>query len=69
MTHVPFKGSAPAIEAMLSNQINVIFDPFSTIYSQVQAGRVKGLAMTTLKRSAMVPELPTVAEQAGIQPE
>ena len=43
MTHVPFKGSSPAIEAMLSNQINVIFDPFSTIYSQVQAGRVKGL--------------------------
>ena len=62
MTHVPFKGSSPAIEAMLSNQINVIFDPFSTIYSQVQAGRVKGLAMTTLKRSAMVPALPTVAE-------
>ena len=62
MTHVPFKGSTPAIEAMLSNQINVIFDPFSTIYAQVQAGRVKGLAMTTLKRSAMVPELPTVAE-------
>ena len=62
MTHVPFKGSSPAIEAMMSNQINVIFDPFSTIYSQVQAGRVKGLAITTLKRSAMVPELPTVAE-------
>lgn len=62
MTHVPFKGSSPAIEAMLSNQINVIFDPFSTIYAQVQAGRVKGLAMTTLKRSTMVPDLPTVAE-------
>lgn len=62
MTHVPFKGSSPAIEAMMSNQINVIFDPFSTIYAQVKAGRVRGLAMTTKNRSDIAPDLPTVSE-------
>jgi len=64
MTHVPFKGSSPAIEAMMSNQINVIFDPFSTIYAQVKAGRIRGLAMTTKNRSDIAPDLPLVEMDA-----
>ena len=62
MTHVPYKGSAPAIEALLGGQINVMFDPFSTLYGQVKAGKVKALALTTRTRSAIAPELPTVSE-------
>ena len=62
MVHVPYKGSSPAIEALLANQINVMFDPFSTLYGQVRAGKVRGLALTTKKRLSVAPELPTVSE-------
>lgn len=62
MNHVPYKGSAPAITDLIGGQIQVLFDPFSTIYPQVRAGKARGLAVTTERRSAVAPELPTVAE-------
>jgi tripartite-type tricarboxylate transporter receptor subunit TctC len=62
MVHVPYKGGAPAMTALLGNQTQVLFASPSTAIPQVKAGRVKGLAVTTLKRSLMLPDLPTIAE-------
>lgn len=62
MNHIPYKGSAPAITDLIGGQIQVLFDPFSTIYPQVRAGKARGLAVTTAQRSPVAPELPTVAE-------
>ncbi|MEO8202289.1 MAG: tripartite tricarboxylate transporter substrate binding protein [Betaproteobacteria bacterium] len=62
MNHVPYKGSAPAITDLVGGQLQVLFDPFSSLYPQVRSGKARGLALTTAKRSAMAPALPTVAE-------
>jgi tripartite-type tricarboxylate transporter receptor subunit TctC len=62
MNHIPYKGSAPAITDLVGGQIQVLFDPFSTLYPQVAAGKVRALAVTTEKRSSVAPDLPTLAE-------
>ena len=62
MVHVPYKGGAPAMTALLANEVQLIFASPSTAIPQVKAGRVKGLAVTTAKRSLMLPDLPTIAE-------
>lgn len=62
MVHVPYKGGAPAMAALLGNETQVLFASPSTAIPQVKSGRVKGLAVTTLKRSLMLPDLPTIAE-------
>ena len=63
MTHVPFKGEAPAVQHLMSNQNQAIYvgTPALAI-PNVNAGRIKALAVTTLTRSKLVPELPTVDE-------
>ena len=63
MNHVPYKGSAPAITDLVGGQIQVLFDPISSVYPQVQAGKARGLAVTTERRSSAAPDLPTVIEQ------
>jgi tripartite-type tricarboxylate transporter receptor subunit TctC len=62
MVHVTYKGGAPAMTALLSGETQLIFASPSTAIPQVKAGRARGLAVTTLKRSVMLPELPTIAE-------
>ena len=62
MNHVPYKGSAPAIADLLGGQIDVLFDPFSTLYPQARAAKVRALAVTTERRSSVAPDVPTVAE-------
>ena len=65
MTHVPFKGVAPAVTAVVAGQIDWTFATVVAVLPQVRAGRLRGLAVSTAKRSQSVPEVPTVAE-AGI---
>ena len=65
MVHVPYKGGGPAMAALLGGEVQIVFSSPSTAIPQVKAGKIKGLAVTTLKRSAMLPDLPTVAE-AGL---
>ena len=62
MNHIPYKGSAPALTDVIGGQIQVLFDPFSSIYPYVVSGKVRALAVTTDKRSPTAPMLPTVAE-------
>lgn len=62
MNHIPYKGSAPAITDLLGGQIQVLFDPFSSIHPQVASGKAKALAITTAQRSAVAPQVPTVIE-------
>jgi tripartite-type tricarboxylate transporter receptor subunit TctC len=62
MNHIPYKGSAPAITDLLGGQVQVLFDPFSSIHPQVASGKVKALAITTADRSAVAPKVPTVIE-------
>ncbi|MDO5624326.1 MAG: tripartite tricarboxylate transporter substrate binding protein [Pseudomonadota bacterium] len=65
MTHVPYKGSAPAIADLLGGATDVMFDNMPSAIAHVRAGKLRALAVTTDKRSAEMPDLPTIAE-AGV---
>jgi tripartite-type tricarboxylate transporter receptor subunit TctC len=65
MVHIPYKGGAPAMIDLLAGQIQLIFSSAPTAVPQVKAGKIRGLAVTTAKRSVILPELPTIAE-AGL---
>ncbi len=65
MLHVPYKGTGQAVTDLVGGQIDVMFSPAETVMQQVQAGRLKALAVTSAKRFAALPNLPTVAE-AGV---
>jgi tripartite-type tricarboxylate transporter receptor subunit TctC len=62
MVHVPYKGTTPAIAALLSGEVSVMFATVTGIQPQIKAGKAKGLAVTTPKRSNMLPDVPTVSE-------
>lgn len=63
LLHVPYKGTGPALQDLLANQINLSFESsVGTSFNNVTAGRLKVLAITGAKRSAVVPGVPTVAE-------
>jgi len=64
MLHVPYKGGAPAVIDTVAGNVSVLFAAFPTVSGQVRAGRLKALAVTSAKRIAIAPELPTVAEAA-----
>jgi tripartite-type tricarboxylate transporter receptor subunit TctC len=59
--HVPFKGGAPATQALLAGDTQFMFDNLANAMAQVKAGKLKALAVTTAERSKLVPELPTMA--------
>jgi tripartite-type tricarboxylate transporter receptor subunit TctC len=62
MTHVPYKGAAPAMQDLIAGRVQLMFDNFASASAQVKAGKVRALAVTTAKRSSLAPELPTIAE-------
>ncbi len=64
IVHVPYKGSAPAMAALLGGEIDFMFDTVITALPHVKAGKLAGLAVTKGTRSSAVPDLPTVAEAA-----
>lgn len=66
MTHVPYKGLAPALTDLMSGEVQVMFSSAVAMLPQVKAGRLRAVAMTGAKRSAAIPDIPTVAE-AGLK--
>ena len=65
MTHVPYKGGAPALQAVAGGEVQVIFEGIVTLAPQIKAGRLRALAITGTARDAALPDVPTVAE-AGL---
>ena len=62
MLHVPYKGNAQAIVDVISGQVTMMFDQVSTSLGHIQSGRLRPLAVTSLKRSPLLPAIPTVDE-------
>jgi tripartite-type tricarboxylate transporter receptor subunit TctC len=66
MLHVPYKGTGQAVTDLLAGQIDVMFAPAQTVMPQVQAGKLRALAVTSARRATTLPDLPTAAE-AGVR--
>ena len=62
VTHIPYKGTALAIPDLISGKVDVLFDSLPTGMPHVRDGRLRALGVTTLKRSALAPELPPIAD-------
>jgi tripartite-type tricarboxylate transporter receptor subunit TctC len=62
LVHVPYKGAGPAVNALIAGEIQVMFAPIVAVLPQVKAGRLRALGVTSAKRSAAAPDLPTLAE-------
>ena len=66
MLHVPYKSTPPALEDIMGGRVSMMFADFTTAMPHVQAGTLRALAVTRIKRSALFPELPTM-DEAGIK--
>jgi tripartite-type tricarboxylate transporter receptor subunit TctC len=62
MTHIPYRGGAPAINDLIPGRVDVIFDNMPSILQHAKGGQVRALAVTTKERVSVVPEIPTIAE-------
>ena len=62
ITHVPFKGGAPALTALISGEVDLSYENSLVVTPHIKAGKVKALAVTGAKRSRLMPELPTISE-------
>src|SRR5918911_4235602 len=65
MTHVPYRGSGPAVADLVSGRLDAMFDSITSAAPHIASGRLRALAVTTGRRIAAFPDLPTVAE-AGV---
>jgi tripartite-type tricarboxylate transporter receptor subunit TctC len=65
MTHIPYKGSAPAVTDMIAGQVDTMFDNTPNVLPHVRSGRLKALAISSKVRAPSAPEIPTV-EEAGV---
>lgn len=66
IVHIPFRGSGPAQAAMLSGEIDLMFDNLPPQLPHIKSGKVRPLAVTSLKRSAALPDVPTL-DEAGLK--
>lgn len=62
MTHVPFRGSGEAVPALMSGDVDVMFDNLPSAITHIQSGALRALAVTTTERSEMLPDVPTISE-------
>ena len=66
MTHIPYKGSAPAVTDLMGGQVQAMFDNIPSALPHIKAGKLRAIATTGAKRDATLPDLPTIAE-AGVK--
>lgn len=66
LMHIPYKGNAPATTDLVGGQIMLMFDQVSTSVGYIQSGRLRGLAVTSKKRSPLFPDMPTI-DEAGVK--
>ena len=59
---VPYKGSGPALNDLISGQVDLMFDQLPSSLAQVQGGKLKAVAVTSRQRTSVAPEIPTIAE-------
>ena len=62
MLHIPYKGSGPAVTDLVGGQVQLMFDNLPSSIGQIKAGKLRAIAVTTLKRSPALPDVPTIAE-------
>jgi len=62
MTHIPYKGSAQALQDLIGGQVQLMFDNLPPSLPQIKAGKLRALAVTTAMRAAAIPDIPTLAE-------
>jgi tripartite-type tricarboxylate transporter receptor subunit TctC len=62
MTHVPYKGGAPALTDVIAGQVQLMFGSMPLTLAQIRAGKVKALGVTSAKRSPLLPDVPAIAE-------
>ncbi len=63
LTHVPYRGSTPAVNDLLGGQVQMMFAPASSVMPFVRAGKLRALAVASARRTAIAPDLPTMAEE------
>ena len=62
IVHIPYKGSAPAVTDLIGGQVQLMFDNLPSVLEQIRAGQLRALAVTSLERTPLLPDVPTVAE-------
>jgi tripartite-type tricarboxylate transporter receptor subunit TctC len=62
LVHVPYKGAAPALQDVIAGHVQMMFATASSVVSHIRDGKVRALGVTTLKRTAVMPEIPTIDE-------
>jgi len=67
IVHVPYKGAAPAMTALMAGEVDMMFNGMSPAIPHIRSGRVRALAVGGTKRSSLLPDLPTVREAAGFE--
>ena len=65
LNHIPYKGSAPAVTDLIGGQVQAMFDNVPNVIQHIKAGRLRALGITSAKRSAAMPDLPTI-DEAGV---
>ena len=63
LVHVPYKGTGPALTDLLGGQVTMMFAQLSSALSHIKSGKLRAIGVASLKRSAVVPDVPTIAEQ------
>ncbi|WP_424810625.1 Bug family tripartite tricarboxylate transporter substrate binding protein [Roseococcus sp. YIM B11640] len=66
MTHIPYRGTQPALADLMSGNIGLMFDTYSPLKAQFEAGTIRPLGIATTRRAPFAPDLPTVAEGGGV---
>jgi tripartite-type tricarboxylate transporter receptor subunit TctC len=67
MTHIPYRGSGPALLDMVGGNVDVMFDNLPSAMPQIKGDKLKAFAVTSAQRSAAMPDLPTIAEAANLK--